>query len=89
MALRKVNSGYLAKSLRDALDQFVHARLLTADKDGKNGGRVPTVANRWEWLGRELARWRVTAPFPAPSRRFRACGSPAHGSPTSFTAGIR
>src|SRR5271157_4105597 len=29
------------------------------------------------------------APFPAPAASNRACGSPAHGSPTSFTAGIR
>src|SRR5436305_8139265 len=29
----------------------------------------------------------VTAPAPATSNR--ACGSPAHGSPTPFTAGIR
>ena len=29
------------------------------------------------------------APFPAPAASNRACGSPAHGSPTPFTAGIR
>src|ERR1700752_5376264 len=28
-------------------------------------------------------------PFPAPAASNRACGSPAHGSPTPFTAGIR
>ena len=28
-------------------------------------------------------------PFPAPATSNRACRSPAHGSPTSFTAGIR
>ena len=30
-----------------------------------------------------------SAPFPVPATSNRACGSPAHGSPTSFTAGIR
>ena len=29
------------------------------------------------------------APFPAPAASNRACGSPAHGSPTPFTGGIR
>src|SRR5271165_7504717 len=29
------------------------------------------------------------APFPAPATSNRACGSPAHGSPTPFTGGIR
>jgi len=28
-------------------------------------------------------------PFPAPATSIRACGSPAHGSPTFFTTGIR
>src|SRR2546426_6021485 len=32
---------------------------------------------------------RFLAPFPAPATSIRACGSPAHGSPTPFTAGIR
>ena len=31
----------------------------------------------------------VGVPFPAPATSNRACGFPAHGSPTSFTAGIR
>ena len=30
-----------------------------------------------------------SAPFPVPATSNRACGSPAHGSPTPFTAGIR
>ena len=30
-----------------------------------------------------------SAPFPVPAASNRACGSPAHGSPTPFTAGIR
>src|SRR6266704_5716801 len=31
----------------------------------------------------------LVATFPAPAASIRACGSPAHGSPTPFTAGIR
>src|SRR5947199_10625520 len=34
------------------------------------------------------ARGQVASP-PAPATSNRACGSPAHGSPTPFTAGIR
>src|SRR5437764_7619709 len=34
-------------------------------------------------------RGRSCAPFPAPARQVRACGAPAHGLPTPFTAGIR
>ena len=42
------------------------------------------------WEGRGLARFPlVAAPFPVPSPSNRACGSPAHGSRTSFTDGIR
>ena len=30
-----------------------------------------------------------SAPFPVPAASNRACGFPAHGSPTPFTAGFR
>jgi len=45
----------------------------------------PVVSRR----GLNPSPWVVDAPFPAPASSNRACGSPAHGSPTSFTAGIR
>src|SRR3954454_6541831 len=40
--------------------------------------------------GRALSRAHDQVPTPpAPATSNRACGSPAHGSPTPFTAGIR
>ncbi|ABG99072.1 possible transposase, C-terminal (plasmid) [Rhodococcus jostii RHA1] len=46
----------------------------------------PGTSNRvGNWRGDAVRAFRFQPPPP----RFRACGSPAHGSPTSFTTGIR
>ena len=46
----------------------------------------PGTSNRvGDWRGDAVRAFRFQPPPP----RFRACGSPAHGSPTSFTTGIR
>jgi hypothetical protein len=46
----------------------------------------PGTSNRvGDWRGDAVRAFRFQPPPP----RFRACGSPAHGSPTPFTTGIR
>ena len=45
----------------------------------------PTVSHR----GLDPSSEVIDAPLPAPAAAHRGCGSPAHGSATSFTAGVR
>src|SRR5262245_15663743 len=55
-----------------------------------SGGRAEGLHSTGFPDGRALTRARGQfASPPAPAASNRACGSPAHGSPTSFTAGIR
>ena len=67
----------LARKIKRHYDAIMHAIV----EELSNGliGRVG------DWRGGVVRTLRFQPPPP----RFRACGSPAHGSPTPFTAGIR
>ncbi|WP_239341089.1 TIR domain-containing protein [Frankia sp. CiP3] len=53
---RRVDPGQLPEPLRDALEHFVQARLLTADRDDEGGGPVLTVAHE-----KILTEWKPLA----------------------------
>ena len=90
-ARTEANTGQRSRETPSTVDDHAERGLtITSDTPTPPARHIPALtvgSARGAWTARRVLARLVW--FPPAATSIRACGSPAHGSPTFFTAGIR